>query len=335
MFFVGPGLSPCLKVGLETAKKLALETGVPLIGVNHLVGHTLMGRFFAQSRQGIQGYEDAGSTCAFPFLTLIASGGHTATVIAHGVDDYQLVGTTTDDSVGEVFDKVARLLNLSIERNGDVIGGGAALEEWAKIGNESYVKFPIPKVRVKDCNFSFSGLKSAVSRKVENSKDFEEQDWFKQDIAASFQITAFNHLVQRTRLAMMVSNCTPQVSNEVDSKLRDKVRKEFENHEDYIDAVTKETLSHREKPTCLVVSGGVASNKTLRYKMDGLGVLFGLPVLYPEPKHCTDNAVMIAWAAIEFMKHQAESHMSNSDESYFVLAKTPSEIKEINVQPRW
>ena len=140
----------------------------------------------------------------FPFLALLVSGGHCQIMKAHGIGQYSIIGGTLDDSLGEAFDKTARLLGLPVGG-----GGGPAIEKLARTGDPTSIALPIPLQKRKDCDFSYAGLKTAVrlaseklciERDVESAEQLSEND--KANIAASFQHTAFRHLEIRLNRAM-------------------------------------------------------------------------------------------------------------------------------------
>ncbi len=174
----GPGLIGGVAVGLTTAKALALATGKPLIALNHLEAHALTVRL----TDGV----------AFPFLLLLVSGGHCQLLVCEGVGQFTRLGTTIDDAAGEAFDKTAKLLGLGFP-------GGPAIEEAARGGNAKRYRFPRPLLDEDGFDFSFSGLKSAVRRVVD---DGDMTNAAVQDVAASFQAAAVEVLVGRTRKAM-------------------------------------------------------------------------------------------------------------------------------------
>ena len=178
----GPGLSGSLVVGLNTAKGLALATGLPLIGVNHIEAHIYS--TWLDSPEPSQNEEPL-----FPLLALIASGGHTELALMTNHLEYQRLGGTLDDAAGEAFDKVARLLGLSYP-------GGPAIQRAAEQGNPRL--FDFPRAWLGDTwNFSFSGLKTAVLREV---RRLEESNLPipVNDIAASFQSAVIDVLVGKT-----------------------------------------------------------------------------------------------------------------------------------------
>ena len=146
----GPGLIGGLIVGAGVAKGIALAAGVPFVAVNHLEAHALTPR--------LPGLVPGGA--AFPYLLLLLSGGHCQCVAVEGVGRYRLLGTTIDDAVGEAFDKVGKLLGLPWP-------GGPEVERLAARGNAEAVRLPRPLLGREGCDFSFSGLKTAVARMVQ------------------------------------------------------------------------------------------------------------------------------------------------------------------------
>ncbi|HVF83072.1 MAG TPA: tRNA (adenosine(37)-N6)-threonylcarbamoyltransferase complex transferase subunit TsaD [Sphingomicrobium sp.] len=176
----GPGLIGGVMVGLLAGKGLALSLGKPLVAVNHLEGHALSPRL-------------TDPNLPFPYLLLLASGGHCQLLEVCGVGDYRRLATTIDDAAGEAFDKAAKLLGLPYP-------GGPAIEALAAEGNASAVLLPRPLIGSGEPHFSFAGLKSAVQRAVAAGVHRRE------DIAASFQQAVVDCLVDRTRLALNSSD---------------------------------------------------------------------------------------------------------------------------------
>jgi N6-L-threonylcarbamoyladenine synthase len=176
----GPGLIGGVMVALLAGKGLALAAGKPLIAVNHLEGHALSPRLVDP---------DLG----FPYLLLLVSGGHCQLLEVGGVGAYRRLATTIDDAVGEAFDKAAKLLGLGYP-------GGPAIEALAKRGDPRAVPLPRPLVGSGEPHFSFAGLKSAVQRAAASG------DHAPENIAASFQQAVVDCLVDRTALALRVSN---------------------------------------------------------------------------------------------------------------------------------
>ena len=175
----GPGLIGGVLVGLTTAKAIALVTRKPLMAVNHLEAHALTARL----TDGI----------GFPYLLLLASGGHTQLVAVRGVGDYVRLGTTIDDAIGEAFDKVAKMLGLGYP-------GGPHVEREAAKGNPERFAFPRPMQGRKEPNFSLSGLKTAVRIEAEKIAPLTGSDI--SDLCASFQAAIVDVVVDRTRVAL-------------------------------------------------------------------------------------------------------------------------------------
>ncbi|MEP3248380.1 MAG: tRNA (adenosine(37)-N6)-threonylcarbamoyltransferase complex transferase subunit TsaD [Sneathiella sp.] len=240
----GPGLIGGVLVGLMTAKAISTVTGAPLIGVNHLEGHALTVRMTDK--------------IAFPYLLLLVSGGHSQILVVEGVGKFRRLGTTIDDAVGEAFDKTAKLMDLGFP-------GGPAVEKAAAQGDPTRFNLPRPMKGRPGCDFSFSGLKTAVRKALEDlGSGVTQQD--KQDLAASFQAAAIDALISRTRQAMKI------------------VKTEY--------------------PDChsLVIAGGVAANKVLRSTLENAAAEKDLRLVVPPPALCTDNGAMIAWAGIERLR---------------------------------
>ena len=170
----GPGLAGALMVGVSAAKALAVATGKPLYGVNHLVGHV-----------GADLIDSADTPAEFPTVALLVSGGHTSLLLVRDlVSDVELLGETIDDAAGEAFDKVARLLGLPYP-------GGPHIDRAAADGDPNAIRFPRGLTLPKDLerhryNFSFSGLKTAVARWVEKAED-DGREIPVADVAASFR----------------------------------------------------------------------------------------------------------------------------------------------------
>ena len=171
----GPGLIGGVIVGVMTAKAIASIYNKPFIAVNHLEGHALTARLT--------------SDVPFPFLLLLVSGGHCQFLMVEGVGDYTRLGGTVDDALGEAFDKTAKMLGLGYP-------GGPAVEQLARNGNDKAYAFPVPMKGREGCDFSFSGLKTAVRTEIKKllgsppptGEGITLQQ--KADICASFQCTA-------------------------------------------------------------------------------------------------------------------------------------------------
>ncbi|HUD53170.1 tRNA (adenosine(37)-N6)-threonylcarbamoyltransferase complex transferase subunit TsaD [Parvibaculum sp.] len=235
----GPGLVGGVIVGLMTAKGIALARGLPLVAVNHLEGHALTARLTDGT--------------PFPYLLLLVSGGHSQLLVVEGVGRYRRLGTTIDDAVGEAFDKVAKLMGLGFP-------GGPAVERTAADGDPARFPLPRPLYGKPGCDFSFSGLKTAVRQLVEAQGELDDQ--LRADIAASFQATVADVLADRVRHAMEMAGLP-------------------------------------EGARRLVVAGGVASNRTLRARLESVAAEKGFDFIVPPARLCTDNGAMIAWAGAE------------------------------------
>jgi N6-L-threonylcarbamoyladenine synthase len=187
-FTQGPGLMGSLLVGSSFAKSLALALNIPLIAVNHMQAHVLA-HFIDEA-----GYDKP----TFPFIALTISGGHTQIIKVNSFFDMEIIGETTDDAVGEAFDKSAKILGLPYP-------GGPLVDKYAQLGNPKAFTFTKPKVP--DLDFSFSGLKTAIlyfiqKKTIENPSFIEEN---LNDICASIQHTIIEILMDKLQLAVAVT----------------------------------------------------------------------------------------------------------------------------------
>jgi N6-L-threonylcarbamoyladenine synthase len=236
----GPGLVGSLLVGVCYAKALAFGLDIPFIGVNHIEGHVFSVAF-------------ENPPVEYPALALIVSGGHTNLFFVPEAGLYKVVSRTRDDAAGEAFDKVAKMLGLEYP-------GGPVVEKLAREGNAKKIKFPVAKISDGRPDFSFSGLKTGVSRYVRENrinpvgKDEMPSQEIK-DLCAGFQATVVKSLVG-----------------------------------------TMEKLATELKPKTLIVAGGVACNLALQEAARKLGGKLDLPVYFPSKHLSTDNAAMIAAA---------------------------------------
>jgi len=190
-FTQGPGLMGSLLVGTSFAKSLAMALDIPLIAVNHMHAH-ILAHFIDE-----EGYEKP----TFPFLALTISGGHTQIVKVNDFFDMEIIGETTDDAVGEAFDKTAKILGLPYP-------GGPLIDQFAKEGNPKKYQFTKPKVDGLD--FSFSGLKTQilyfVQKNVLENPNFIEEN--KADICASVQHTIIEILMEKVKMAVIQTGIT-------------------------------------------------------------------------------------------------------------------------------
>ncbi len=174
----GPGLIVCLTIGLNIGKSIATFSNKPFIGVNHLEGHALS--------PGLE------TKIKFPYLLLLISGGHTQFLIVKDVNQYEQLGTTIDDALGEAFDKTAKMLDLGYP-------GGPNVEKFSDLGDKDFFKLPEPIINKAGCNLSFAGLKTAVLRE---SKKIQNNNKMKYHLAASFQNTINKILYKKTKVAV-------------------------------------------------------------------------------------------------------------------------------------
>ncbi|MHA1565167.1 MAG: tRNA (adenosine(37)-N6)-threonylcarbamoyltransferase complex transferase subunit TsaD [Alphaproteobacteria bacterium] len=260
----GPGLIGGLMVGLMTGKAIAAVHDKAFIAVNHLEAHALTARL-----------TDA---VAFPYLLLLVSGGHCQLLSVGGLGDYRRLGGTIDDAAGEAFDKTAKLLGLGYP-------GGPALEIAARQGDATRFNLPRPLRGRPGCDFSFSGLKTAVRRTVEKLPEpTSEQD--AGDIAASFQQAVCDVLCDRTGHA-------------------------FAQHSQTYPG-----------PATLVVAGGVAANTAVRQALGQLCRHHGATLVVPPAALCTDNAAMVAWVGVERLRHGLTSGLDAAARPRWPLDET-------------
>jgi len=238
----GPGLIGGVIVGVMSAKAIALAAAVPFLAVNHLEGHALSPR--------LMGGPD------FPYLLALVSGGHCQLLVVEGVGRYRRLGTTIDDALGEAFDKAAKMLGLGYP-------GGPLVERAAKGGDGARFALPRPMKGRKGCDFSFSGLKTALLHAIKGLGEDPLSPGDVADLAASFQAAAVDAVADRVGHAL------------------------------------ETFLGDYPGARHLVVAGGVAANAALRNRLERLAGDRGITLTAPPPRLCTDNAEMIAWAAIE------------------------------------
>lgn len=245
----GAGLGGCLLIGVLTARSLAITKQKPLYAVNHVEGH-VYANFLTKT--ALPGYQLPTKQPKFPLLALIVSGGHTQLVLFQDHFKYRLLGQTHDDAIGEAFDKVAKIIGLPYP-------GGPSIAKAASGGNAHALK--LPKSRVGQYDFSFSGLKTAVLRATQAMVGVDHtfpslalserlNASQKADIAASFQFTAIETVVDKTFDAFNTFG-----------------------------------------PKSVVIAGGVAASKELRRQ---LSERLPIEIDYTDVKLCTDNGAMIA-----------------------------------------
>jgi N6-L-threonylcarbamoyladenine synthase len=229
-----PGLSVTLQEGVMMAKGLSIALNLPIIPVNHLIGHIYS--LFIEKEE------------IKPMMVLLVSGGHTKILQFNGINDICEIGSTLDDSFGESFDKCAKMLGLNYP-------GGPEIEKLA-VNGENCVNLPLPLRNSPKIEFSYSGLKNAVRLAIESG------NYKKEDIAASFQAKAIEHLIFMSKRAIK-----------------------------------------KYKPQNFAIVGGASANKALRNEFEKLSQKFNFNLFYPDMKYTSDNAAMIARAAIELYKN--------------------------------
>lgn len=249
----GPGLIGSLHVGVNFAKALAWGLDIPFIGVNHIEGHVYSIVF-------------ENPPTAYPAFALIVSGGHTNLFYVPEEGKYKVISRTRDDAAGEAFDKVAKMLGLSYP-------GGPVIEKLAREGDADKIKFPIAKISDGRPDFSFSGLKTAVSRYIRENevKPLGENETPTQeikDICASFQATVIKSLLKNV-----------------------------------------EKLADEYQPKTFIVAGGVACNGALLEASEKLAAKLNIPAYFPSKHLSTDNAAMIAAAGHFHLKNGETSDL--------------------------
>lgn len=237
---VGPGLVGSLLVGVSYAKAMAFALQKSLVGVNHIEGHVYSVAF-------------ENPPVEYPAMALIVSGGHSNLFFVPAPGKYKVMARTRDDAAGEAFDKVAKMMGLGYP-------GGPIIEQLARDGNPRAVKFSIPRMGDGSADFSFSGLKTAVTKYVRETGlqpvvNGAEPAQAIKDLAASFQNVVVRSLVETT-----------------------------------------ERVAGECRPKTLIVAGGVACNGALREAARQAAERLGVPVYFPSPHLSTDNAAMIAAA---------------------------------------
>ena len=235
----GPGLVGGVMVGLSFGKAVALARDLPLVAVNHLEGHAVSARL--------------GADIAYPFLLLLVSGGHCQLLSVEGVGACRRLGSTIDDAAGEAFDKIAKAMGLPYP-------GGPELERLAEGGDPAAFELPRMLLGRKDCDFSFSGLKTAAARLAEGVTG--ETD--RRNLAAAVQEAIAGQLAEKTDRAM----------------------KSY-------------AAEHADHGLRFVVAGGVAANRTVRARLEATAQKNGFSFAAPPLAYCTDNAAMIALAGAE------------------------------------
>lgn len=242
----GPGLLPCLAMGVTLARALALARGLPILGVNHLRAH-VHSPFIALHAVDPAAFI-ASRAALLPHLAIVVSGGNTLLVRLDTALRLTVVARTVDDAAGEAFDKGAKLLGLPYP-------GGALIEKKAHAGDPTKYPFPRGIPAKADLRLSFSGLKTSLRYQLEKMSDAQLATDLP-DLCASYQQAIIDQLIAKAGAAL--------------------------------DLALYKSVG---------LSGGVANNQTLRQRLTEAAQQRGLTLLIAEPKHCGDNAGMIAFAA--------------------------------------
>ena len=281
----GPGLASSLMIGASIAKGLAIGFGKPYLAINHLEGH-LLSPFFGDVENGDQ---------IRPNVSLIVSGGHTMLVRLEGLCDYQLVGRTVDDAAGEAFDKVAKTLGLGYP-------GGPEIEKHTRGGDPN--RFDLPRSMPESENFSFSGLKTAVRYLLP-------------------KIGIIPSEAKRSRGIPMIDlagNAKGSVDSALDDVLSD-LCASFQQA--IIDVLVRKTIAAAQKYRfdLVTVSGGVSCNQELRKQLGEACAREGFEFKNAKPWLCTDNAAMIAFAALLRLQRGFQSKVTEEIDPNLALAK--------------
>lgn len=233
-----PGLKGCLMVGAHYAEGLAYASGIPLTGVHHIEGHIFAPFLTSENLR------------EYPFLALIVSGGHTEIVLVEDLGKYSVLARTIDDAAGEAFDKSAHLLGFPYP-------GGRALSEMAELFNphQAQIKDTLPQVMQGKINFSFSGLKTAISLLIKRAGGA--------DVHVSEEL--------RAELCYLIQDA-------IVTTLVDKLR------------IVQKSTGVKQ----IVLTGGVAANYLLQERLRSFCESEGLTLFIPEARYCTDNGAMIA-----------------------------------------
>ena len=242
----GPGLIGGLLIGTTIAKSMAMAMKKPFYGINHLEGHLISPTF--------------NNNMTFPYLSILLTGGHTQIYLVKKFNHYKILGESIDDAMGECFDKVAKLMGLKYP-------GGPEIEKLALLGDHNKFKLPHPLIKNKtDLNFSFSGIKTAISLIVKSQKKIDLV--FKKNLAASFQNKVIEILIEKI----------------------DRSLKFLENENININDIA--------------IVGGVAANKAIREALNKTYISKNYNLAYPQKNMCGDNAMMIGLTCLQKYEHK-------------------------------
>ena len=305
----GPGLASSLMIGASVAKGLAIGFGKPYLAINHLEGHLLSpfvesasSRFLFKDHR-----QDADATIPC-HVALIVSGGHTMSIFVRDLGDYQIIGRTVDDAAGEAFDKVAKLLGLGYP-------GGPEIEKLARQGDPN--RFDLPRSMPDSDNFSFSGLKTAVRyllpkigvipNRADNASPARTE--------GPHANTSTTQSSSRDQPRIARSFACPQ-----DDKLLADLCASFQQA--VFEVLVDKTIAAARKfgVDLVTISGGVSCNEELRRQMQGACEKEGLKLKAAASWLCTDNAAMIAFAALQRLQNGLESDVTEEIDPNLALA---------------
>lgn len=278
----GPGLEPCLWVGVNFAKALSFLWNVPIIPVNHIEAHILVNFIDLNSKfKSQKSKSQLKIQNLFPAVSLVVSGGHTQLILVKKIGQYQIIGETRDDAAGECFDKCAKILGLGYP-GGPIISKLAA--GWKSQNNPLHnfndrqknvrgmggVHLPRPMINSKDYDFSFSGLKTAVLYKIRDKKE-----------NPSSQISS-GHSGSEEPSGSMRRDFVSEMCFEVQQAI--------------IDVLIKKTINAAKdyRVKTIILGGGVSANSELKKQFELKGKYENLKIIYPEQNLSTDNGLMIA-----------------------------------------
>ena len=236
----GPGLIGGLLVGSIFTKALAIGNKKPFVPINHLEAHLLSSSFNNEVND--------------PHLSFLLTGGHTQIYLVKNVEKYSLLGETLDDAIGEAFDKVSKLLGMNYP-------GGPEIENAARNGDDMAFNLPHPLKDSKELNFSFSGIKTAISLIVKNKRIIDEE--LKSNISASFQNIVTDILIKKFNMTL------------------------------------KYLKNKNVNITQISLVGGVAANKFIYNKLEKECLKNNIEIILPPKNMLSDNAAMIGWACIK------------------------------------
>lgn len=325
-----PGLNITLLEGAMMAKTLSAQIKKPLISANHLRGH-IFSLFLSDARNEFQNIfsqkaqnsatssllneispknieskkpenleQNFDKKAIFPLLVLLVSGGHTMLIECRSFGDFKVLGRSLDDSFGESFDKVAKMLSLGYP-------GGPIVENLAKNGSENAINFPLPLKDRRDLDFSFSGLKNAArlailehnSDSIKNPDSIEsasaknlENLKFSQNLCASFQSAAIKHLLDKCE-RLFSSNFGAKNTKNIESKPEDSIENTIKA------APNIESENKIQQIRYFALVGGASANLSLRQKLNELCEKYNKTLLLAPLEFCSDNAAMIGRLGVE------------------------------------